>query len=247
VPISGVRRRQMVQTDAPVNPGNSGGPLLSLDTGDVLGLVDLGASQAQGIAFAVSARVAQPLLQAWKAAPQPIPTATCANSQPAPQASAPAPQTPTPTTATLTYNGEAFSIEYPADWQIQNADKPESWGGTDTTIVSQTDPNTLLRVDVKDSGGGATPSAAAEPVIAAISKLPGYQQLDLSADTVDGFPALRWEFLVTESGVLMHKVDEFVVDTDTGGNVAVLTQAPADEYPTVASEFDALRQTLTIN
>ena len=89
VPITGIRRRQMVQTDAAVNPGNSGGPLISLDTGEVVGLVDLGTTQANGITFAVSAPVAQPLLQAWTAAPQPTLAATCPSAQPSTQASVP--------------------------------------------------------------------------------------------------------------------------------------------------------------
>jgi S1-C subfamily serine protease len=95
IPIDGLDRQDMVQTDAAVNPGNSGGPLLSIDSGDVVGLVDLGTSHANGIAFAVSAQVAGPLLQAWRAAPQPIPTASCGSSgttATSPQASVPSPQ-----------------------------------------------------------------------------------------------------------------------------------------------------------
>jgi S1-C subfamily serine protease len=77
IPIDGVNRRQLVQTDAAVNPGNSGGPLLSLDSGRVVGLVDLGTIQANGIAFAVSAQVAKPLFQAWETAPQSAPPGSC--------------------------------------------------------------------------------------------------------------------------------------------------------------------------
>jgi len=77
IPIDGINRRNLIQTDAAVNPGNSGGPLLSLDTGQVDGLIDLGTTQANGIAFAVSAQVAKPLLQAWEAAPQPGAAQTC--------------------------------------------------------------------------------------------------------------------------------------------------------------------------
>ena len=78
IPIGGVTRHRLVQTDAAVNPGNSGGPLLATDTGDVVGLVDLGTTAANGLAFAVSAQVAQPLLHAWQVAPQPAPATSCA-------------------------------------------------------------------------------------------------------------------------------------------------------------------------
>jgi len=77
IPIASVRRRQLVQTDAALNPGNSGGPLLATDTGQVIGLVDLGTNQANGISFAVSAGVAGPLLKAWQVAPQPLAQASC--------------------------------------------------------------------------------------------------------------------------------------------------------------------------
>jgi hypothetical protein len=77
IPIDGVNRRELIQTDAAVNPGNSGGPLLSLDTGRVDGLIDLGTTQANGIAFAVSAQVARPLIEAWEAAPQAGPPQIC--------------------------------------------------------------------------------------------------------------------------------------------------------------------------
>ena len=89
----------MIQTDAAVNPGNSGGPLLSTDQGDVLGLVDIKSTTASGIAFGVSASVAQPLLQAWQAAPQPVPTSSCEPPPTTTQAEAPpVPSTPGTTT-----------------------------------------------------------------------------------------------------------------------------------------------------
>ncbi len=77
VPIKRVKRRGLIQTDAAVNPGNSGGPLLLLPRGEVVGLVDLGSLQVNGIAFAVSGRVAGTLIDAWRAAPQPLPSARC--------------------------------------------------------------------------------------------------------------------------------------------------------------------------
>ena len=97
VPINGVNRRQMVQTDAAVNEGNSGGPLISIENGDVIGLVDLGTHRANGIGFAVSAQVAEPLLQAWQTAPQPVSGSSCdSGTSSGPQATVPPPPSPTP-------------------------------------------------------------------------------------------------------------------------------------------------------
>jgi S1-C subfamily serine protease len=45
-----------VQTDAPVNPGNSGGPLVTLD-GDVVGVINSGGGD--NVAFAISAQLTQ--------------------------------------------------------------------------------------------------------------------------------------------------------------------------------------------
>jgi S1-C subfamily serine protease len=90
IPIGDTNRQRLVQTDASVNPGNSGGPLLT-DSGDVVGLVDLGTNDANGLSFAVSAQVAAPLLQAWTLAPQPVSAATCDPTSGGEPPAAPAP------------------------------------------------------------------------------------------------------------------------------------------------------------
>lgn len=73
VPQSG-----LIETDAPLNPGNSGGPLLN-QSGDVVGLVDAGRSNANGIAYAVPATQASPADQRWTAHPVIQSAATCQN------------------------------------------------------------------------------------------------------------------------------------------------------------------------
>jgi S1-C subfamily serine protease len=252
IPIDGVSRRDMVQTDAAVNPGNSGGPLIDVDSGDVVGLVDLGSEQTNGIAFAVSTQIAQPLLQAWQQAPETVPSVACGESTTVPEqeaesTTATAPATSTaPAPATTTYNGRAFSIEYPAGWQIKDAEQAVSYG-TDTTIVSPSSPTTtLLRIDLTPNTTASTPQKAAAPVIAVLEKEPGYQQLDMSPETFDGFPALHWEFLVRESGVLLQKEDVSFIDTDNDTAVGVLTEAPAGEYSALADSFSQLRNSLSM-
>ena len=78
VNIEGQRRTGLVQTDVPLNPGNSGGPLLLVD-GAVVGLADAVNSSAQGIGYAVLVRSAAPLFSAWQGDPSPQSPPTCSD------------------------------------------------------------------------------------------------------------------------------------------------------------------------
>jgi hypothetical protein len=249
IPINGVERSNLVQTDAAVNPGNSGGPLISLDTDEVVGLVDLGTAGTNGISFAVSARVAQPLLQVWHDSPQVAPLARCTPTNTAPATTTTATST-TATTATPTvpsYSGTAFSVEYPPGWIIDAAEQHESWG-TDTLISPpRAAATTNIRIDVSRNQNSTNLRAIDQPEINAVSREPGYSLIALDTTTVAGYPALHWEFTVDEAGVRLKKEDDFFVDTDNHDGVAILTEAPATEYTTYKPLFAAVRQTLTMN
>ena len=93
------------QTDAALNPGNSGGPLLNRD-GDVIGIITFGIAKAEGVAFALSVDELNSRLDALSRIP---PTAT---PRPTPTRGPTATPRPTPTP---TPRPDAFR-QISADW-----------------------------------------------------------------------------------------------------------------------------------
>lgn len=230
ISIARYDRRRLVQTDAAVNHGNSGGPLLLTRSGSVVGLVDLGTTAANGLAFAVSAAVAAPLISAWRVAPETPSPASCRSAGNAPTQQAP-----------LTYSGTAFTMEYPPGWTVENAETNHG-SYYDTTITAKDDSRWLVRVDEGPGRASPTPEAAAAPVIAGLRKQAGYTELDMSRITFAGYPALRWEFTVPEGGVLLHKVDIFLTDA-RGNDWAVLGQTPDSQWAANQAALQSYLQT----
>lgn len=74
--ISGVTSRyktELLQTDAPINQGNSGGPLISLETGRIVGINTAGIRGAQNTNFAVAIKYACRVLQLLREGADPSP------------------------------------------------------------------------------------------------------------------------------------------------------------------------------
>jgi hypothetical protein len=87
-------RHDLLEIDAAVTHGNSGGPVIRAD-GAVVGLVDSVPSNGdQGRRMAVSTATARPLVEGWTAVPEPVTPAECPvpvdpNGDPLPTGSAP--------------------------------------------------------------------------------------------------------------------------------------------------------------
>jgi S1-C subfamily serine protease len=74
--ISGVTARyrtELLQTDAPINQGNSGGPLISLDSGRIVGINTASIRGAQNTNFAVAMKYACRILQLLQKGEDPSP------------------------------------------------------------------------------------------------------------------------------------------------------------------------------
>ena len=76
--VQGSPRSGLIETDAAVNPGNSGGPMITAN-GSVVGLVDALNTAANGIAYGVPASQAAPEMTQWESSPTPMPAANCSN------------------------------------------------------------------------------------------------------------------------------------------------------------------------
>ena len=128
--VSGVRHDPdssswLIQTDAPINSGASGGPLL-MRNGDVVGINSfffyetLEGVPTEGLGFAVSGQTIMSNLNRLKSGTQiAFPTPT-----PFPTATATPKRTPTPTPIeanwkTHTSQAHKFSFEVPQDWKIE--------------------------------------------------------------------------------------------------------------------------------
>ena len=74
--ISGVTSRyrtELLQTDAPINQGNSGGPLISLEDGRIVGINTAGIRGAQNTNFAVAMKYACRIIELLRAGVDPSP------------------------------------------------------------------------------------------------------------------------------------------------------------------------------
>ena len=242
VTIAGTLRKGLWQTDAAMNPGNSGGPVLDRN-GEVIGLVDAGVQGANGIAYAQTAQVAQAVFTEWRQAPQPEAVVECG-----------AVGTASTTTATQSVGstsasspvhvGQRFTIAYPVGWKIVT-DDVDKGAYFDTTFRSPDISLRFIRVDRTPDAGRFTLDEQLAQARSGFVNRPDYKELRVENINFRGYPAVIWAFEVDRDGGRVRVEDVFFAD-NTGTGWAVLTQALAGEYANVADEFAQIRATFAI-
>jgi V8-like Glu-specific endopeptidase len=116
--IDGVARAGLIQTDAAVNPGNSGGPVID-DHDLVDGLVDAKVTNAEGLGYAVSTNDVGPLLNSWVEAPVALPPTECRQTtQAAPPPALPAPHLTGSLGAITAYFNAINAKDWPQVWSL---------------------------------------------------------------------------------------------------------------------------------
>lgn len=79
ITVEGTKLDDVLQTDTPLNPGNSGGPIMTVD-GTVVGLDEAGNVDAQNLNYAIPATDAADVLAAWEQEPSPVTVPACDDS-----------------------------------------------------------------------------------------------------------------------------------------------------------------------
>lgn len=142
------------------------------------------------------------------------------------------------------FSGSYFSIEYPGTWR-QETNEASKGSYLDTTIRSDENSDVMLRVDVTPNSP-ADALTSARKLESALAQQSGYQELRFTPVSYGVYSGVAWEFIVTEGGVPLRKVDVFL-DDDYGNGFAVLTQAPLDEYSKWQAVLSHVRHSLLIN
>jgi hypothetical protein len=153
------------------------------------------------------------------------PTVATTTRQPSPA--------PPPSAGTQLYQGQAFSIAYPAGWWVHDAEQPKRFG-TETTILDPADHARMIRIDVAGHplDLGATRS---DRGLLAVRRI-----------NFQGRPARHWTYVSRRNGRAI-RIEAILFNDRRQQGILIATQAPARDYDGLADFFAGVRASYLAN
>ena len=182
--------------------------------------------------------------------------AAAAPPEPSPEASSPEPSSPEPSADATSPSPAPIDgdLVVPAGWATYQDPEtgyqvayPEGWEIVDDSVdASSTDfrdpaSSTYLRVDWTDTPGRSPKRAWVEFEKSYRTRHENYDRIRIEATSFQGMRAAIWEFTYTDGGADLHALDLGFVTDDGRYGFALYWQTRADEWDSLQSVFEGVR------
>jgi hypothetical protein len=173
-------------------------------------------------------------------APTPVPTLPPrkhAKHTRKPAAPAPVPEAPTLTSYFATY----YTVDRPGEWTTEHDDEEQPGGFLRAQWRDPADSETSVLIDAQEEDLSAQEKA--DDVRSAVARTGGFRDLGMSDTTMNGLPAVKWEFEVSGD----HRVDYFVHNDECGLSAAVLGSTHPSTWEARRDTFSEIADSLALD
>jgi hypothetical protein len=154
----------------------------------------------------------------------------------------PPPVAPAPVAPTLVpYSATYYSLDRPAAWTTEHDDEEQSGGFLRSQWRDPADSNTSVLIDAQPEDLSA--SEKADEVRAGVSQTAGFRDLGRTNTTMNGLPAVRWEFEVSGD----RRIDYFVHDDTCGVGAAVLGSTSPGQWSARSETFSQIADSISLD